>query len=1216
MKKRFLFFVFGLLVTMTAMADGEFPKLSNGSEEYWYYIEMQRGKTVLTSFANFGNIKTAAVDANNKDKQLWKITQNSDGSYSITSRYVDGGTNWKLLYKSGTSRFRSRRNKVDADEYKDFEIVQTTYSGSENLEGFEIKVKGLNVNQDKNYLNQNGAYGANVEIGCWKPGDPNNVLKFIAEEDMLATSPDTKPANVAEVSVTGISNWQPENKHTLWYTQPGTIWMTSSLPIGNGQFGGTILGGVKRDDIQFNDKTLWRGHLNGLTTNANFGCYLNFGHLYITTSSDEAATNYRRWLDLDEGKAGVVYTSGGVDYEREYIASYPDDVIAIRYKASQNGKINTSIILFNMNGNAPTYTMDETTGVATFSGTITRTSATGTVEPESYYCQARVVASGGSVSTTSSGITVTGADEMTVYLRGMTNFSPDNDDYIYPASQLSSKVQTCLSAAVNKGYEAIKTAHIADYKNLYDRCQLTLADNQNLIPTNKLITNYKNNPDNNLILEEMYFTYGRYLLISSSRGVALPANLQGIWNNSNDPAWHSDIHSNVNVEECYWPAEITNLSELHTAFTDYIYREACERPQWRRNAINVAGQTKGWTLSTENNIYGGGSNWHTNYTIANAWYCMHMWQHYRYTLDLDFLKNKALPAMKSCCDYWLERLVLGGDGTYECPNEYSPEHGPASENATAHSQQLVWDLFNNTLLACQELENNHISTGLSNDFLSDLNEKFSKLDNGIKTEVVNGTTLLREWKYTSQNNVSTYKTHRHMSHLMGVYPGNQIDKDIDLAIYNAAKQSILERGYASTGWSIGWKINLNARIENPEGCRTIIKNALKINTSTSYNEQGGIYNNLWDAHAPFQIDGNFGTCAGMAEMLMQSHLGKIKILPALPTEWATGEIKGLRAVNKFEVDIAWKNGTADIIKIKSEAGKLAIVKYPNITSYCVVKESDGASVIYDVVSDEEIEFPTKEGETYIIRKGVPMADGGFPKLSNGSEEYWYYIQMQRGKTVLTSFANFGKIKTAAVDANNKDKQLWKVTQNDDGSYSITSRYVDGGTNWKLLYKSGDYLRFRSRKNKVDADEYKDFEIVPTTYSGSENLEGFEIKVKGLNANQDKNYLNQNGAYGANVEIGCWKPGDPNNVLKFIAEEDMLATSPDTKPVNAAELDDGMMTALDGLADDFNETTGHFTGTIYDMQGRKLSEKSVSMLKKGIYIVWSEDSHESKKIVVK
>ena len=422
----------------------------------------------------------------------------------------------------------------------------------------------------------------------------------------------------------------------------------------------------------------------------------------------------------------------------------------------------------------------------------------------------------------------------------------------------------------------------------------------------------------------------------------------------------------------YWPAEVTNLSDLHTAFTDYIHREACLRKQWTANARQIAGQTVGWTITTENNIYGSGSNWMQNYTIANAWYCMHLWQHYRYTLDTDYLWQVALPAMHSCCQYWMQRLVLASDGTYECPREYSPEHGPASENATAHSQQLVYDLFKSTLEGYAEYGRrtgkDYMNLELV-EFLTELQDKFDRLDPGTATEVVNGRTLLREWKYTSQANVSSYNSHRHLSHLIGLYPGSQIGEEIDAGIYEAAKNSLNIRGYGGTGWSLAWKINLHARCHDGARCQRLLLNALAL-TNVTYNdgsERGGIYENLWDAHPPFQIDGNFGVTAGMAEMLVQSHLGAIEILPALPADtWRKGSVSGLRAVGAFGVDIEWANATATKVVITSDAGETAVVKYADIASQYAVSDDSGQPVATTILADNLISFPTEAGHSYTI----------------------------------------------------------------------------------------------------------------------------------------------------------------------------------------------------------------------------------------------------------
>lgn len=1185
MKRFRLFLVTCLLTTMTATAQVVFPTLSTEGDEHWYYIQMQRGKSVLTVQGNNQNIKTAVVSASNRERQLWKITQNSDNTYSITSKMVVDDVQLKLLYCSSNSRFKGRRFCVQNDEYDKFDIVPTNYSGSENLEGYEIEVKGREPNGASysgtyKHLNQVGDVKPEMQVGCWNYGDPNNVLQFIAEDDMQI--PDAPPAGITDITPTGIASWTPPNTHTLWYKVPAENWMFASLPIGNGQFGGTVMGGIMRDEIQFNDKTLWRGHLNGLVSHNDYGYYLDFGHLYITSSNISGdVTDYRRWLDIEEAVAGVAFTNNGIDYKREYIASYPDDVIAIRYSATGTGNIYNSLILYNPNGNRPTYTIDGNTGVITFKGTVPRTSSIGNVDPESYYCQARVVVSGGSITSSPDGLTVSNADEMVVYLRGMTNFTPDNDEYIYDATLLPGKVQQCVADAEEKGYDAIKYDHIEDYKRFYNRCRLTLNNSENTKPTGQLITDYANNQADNIFLEELYFSYGRYLLISSSRGVALPNNLQGIWNNSlawtsnwsNKPAWMSDIHSNINVQENYWPAEVTNLSELHTAFTDYIHREACVRPQWRRNAKDIGEQEKGWTLTTENNIYGAGSNWMSNYTIANAWYCMHLWQHYRYTLDTDFLRDKAWPAMKSCCDYWLGRLKLAADGTYECPDEYSPEHGPASENATAHSQQLVWDLFNNTLKAYEVLG----SPIDDQPFISNLQNKFENLDNGLRSEVVDGVTLLREWKTTSQNNISTYKSHRHMSHLMGLYPGNQIDADINADIFKAAKNSVETRGTGSTGWSIGWKINLNARIGNAKNCYTIINNALKLNNSTTYNEEGGIYKNLWDAHAPFQIDGNFGTCAGIAEMLMQSHLEKIKILPALPDAWRSGKIKGLRAVNKFEVDIEWKNSKAEIIRIKSEAGKKAIVKYPNITSYCVVKESDGTPVVYDVVSDDEIEFPTVEGESYILRKGVTVTIGntGYGTLYYGDRN----LLVPEAIGVSTYKVNgnaLAKSKTYAPE-DVIPAETGVVLNASPATYVFFESSNKGTTDTDNLLRGFDEdNQMTTAGEGQDDNNYKFYKL--TTKNGS--------KVGFYYGAADGEPFTMTTAHKAYLVV----PKEvANNVKEFFLDE------------GTTDIGDAFI------------ASGSKKFVVFDMQGRKLEQ--IPALKKGVYVVCNE-GNQPRKVVVK
>ena len=918
------------------------PVISTAANPVYYYIQFQTGNWLLSAKGENATCQTASLHTGNPDDMLWRVSENN-GKYAFVSK------SGKILYISG-SYVNAATDRTSKDTL--FTMVESRNSQG----GFEI---GKSTS-GRNFFNMFQGAGEGKYISFWDLGDGGNVVRFVPADEL--------------VPVSGIATFNPANKYTLWYTKPATNWMTSCLPIGNGQFGATLMGDVAIDDVQFNDKTLWSGKLGGLTSTGAYGYYLNFGNLYIRSRGLTKVTDYVRYLDINDAVAGVKYTMDGVEYNRTYFASNPDSCVVIRYTASQGGKINTTLTLRNQNGRNVSYTVDKNNqATITFDGQVARRNDYGAATPESYYCSARIVTDGGTVTKNAKGlIEVNGANSMTVYLRGLTDFDPDAPEYVSGANLLAGRAAATVDGAQGKGYDALFAAHITDYKSLFDRCQLTLSDVKNNIPTPQLISSYRNNQHDNLFLEELYFNYGRYLLISSSRGVSLPANLQGIWNDNNTPAWHSDIHANINVQMNYWPAEPTNLSELHRPFLDYIYREACVKPTWRRFAKDMGRVNTGWTLPTENNIYGSGTTFANTYTVANAWYCQHLWQHYTYTMDKDFLRTKAFPAMKTAVDYWFKKLVKAADGTYECPNEWSPEHGP-TENATAHSQQLVWDLFNNTSKAIKVLGDDVVSQA----FRDSLATYFAKLDDGCHTEVnpADGQTYLREWKYTSQFNnpgrigVNEYKAHRHISHLMGLYPCSQISEDVDNKVFQAARASLIARGDGhGTGWSLGHKINLNARAYEGLHCHNLIKRALQQTWDTGTNEAaGGIYENLWDAHAPYQIDGNFGYTAGIAEMLLQSYNDKLVILPALPTSfWQKGSVKGLKAVGNFTVNIAWEDAKATKVQIVSNMGTTCVVKYAGVAKDYKLTTADGNAVAVTRISDDEISFPTVKGGEYVL----------------------------------------------------------------------------------------------------------------------------------------------------------------------------------------------------------------------------------------------------------
>ncbi|NDW17759.1 glycoside hydrolase family 95 protein [Dysgonomonas sp. 216] len=723
---------------------------------------------------------------------------------------------------------------------------------------------------------------------------------------------------------------QPPMK--LWYDKPATAWMTSALPIGNGEFGGMFFGGVETEQMQFNEKTVWRG------STSIRGAYQNFGDVFVEFEGQQAYTDYYRELSLDEAVGSVSYKIGNVKYLREYFTSNPDSVLVMRFTASKKGKLSLSVSL-----------KDAHAGTTVVSGN--NITMTGKLELISYEAQVQVLNEGGKLSSDNEKIRIENANSVTILLTGATDYDIASTNYIgKTVTQLHKNLSGRIASASAKKYADLKKAHIKDYQPFFNRVKLDLGVQMPDMTTDKLVREHKENN----YLDMLYFQYGRYLMIASSRGMDLPSNLQGIWNNSNNPPWQCDIHTNINVQMNYWPVENTNLSECHMPFINYVKIEALkENGSFRQVAEKE--NNRGWTLHTQSNIFGQ-TDWNINRPV-NAWYCMHLWQHYLYTNDRDYLKNTAFPVMESACQYWFDRLKEDQNGKLVAPDEWSPEQGDW-EDGVAYAQQLIWELFDNTLKAGKVLN-------ADASFMSELSDKFSRLDNGLE---IGSWGQIKEWKYDKKKLDVYGNQHRHLSQLMALYPGNQISYLKDKAFADAAKKTLESRGDEGTGWSRAWKIACWARLFDGDHAYRLIKQALNVTyiqgTSMSISD-GGVYENLLDAHPPFQIDGNFGATAGIAEMLVQSNQGFIHLLPALPSAWPTGTFGGLKAEGNFTIGLDWKNSKPKKATIQSLSGNVCNVYFP-LLNVSKVTNSNNNEVAFDKSVENRISFDTEKNEVYTV----------------------------------------------------------------------------------------------------------------------------------------------------------------------------------------------------------------------------------------------------------
>lgn len=761
----------------------------------------------------------------------------------------------------------------------------------------------------------------------------------------------------------------PEAELKLWYEQAAEDWMQEALPIGNAYLAAMFFGGAAEERIQFNEESLWSGgkgeweaynggnrpgayqylpkvrqllqegnyeeahalarkELTGVIK-ANegdsrwvgYGAYQSFGELYIRPALEGAITNYRRELDIREAVGRVHFEAGGVKHERTYFASYPKRALVFRFANDAQEGLAYEIQLNSLHQERKIRLEGNE---LIMEGTLSNNGM-------AFESRMKIDAHGAQVSLDNGLLQVQTTQKLDLYLTAATDY--ENEYPHYTGRDLKKLNQETIANLAAVTYDQMLAEHIKDYQTLFSRVTFNLPTSETSdLSTDQRLQAYQDGGQDPA-LEALYFQYGRYLLISSSRPGSLPANLQGKWNHINNPPWASDYHANINIQMIYWPAEVTNLSEVHEPLIEYIDRLRAPGRQSAKDFFNA----RGWIVNTMNNTFGfTAPGWDFPwgfFPAGAAWYGQHVWQHYEYNLDRAYLENKAYPILKEAALFWLDYLTPDEDGQLVSSPSYSPEHGGISTGAYMDIQ-IVWNLFSNTIQALDIL-------GIEPDFKAELTlakEKLLPLRIGSWGQ-------LQEWKEDLDD---PENKHRHLSHLFALYPGKQISALETPELAEAARTSLVARGNEGTGWSIGWKINFWARLYDGDGAYAMLRRALKLTGDKSVNmsDGGGVYANLFSTHPPFQLDGNMGVTAGVAEMLMQSHAGVIELLPALPESWSDGSIKGLKARGGVEVDLSWADGQLVQAKVRNvKAGSYRLKYKENETTFSAL--SGGQEMNWD-----------------------------------------------------------------------------------------------------------------------------------------------------------------------------------------------------------------------------------------------------------------------------
>lgn len=737
---------------------------------------------------------------------------------------------------------------------------------------------------------------------------------------------------------------QEKEEFKLQYSEPAEKW-TEALPIGNGSLGAMVFGGVAQERIQFNEETLWRGQPHDyahegageylgeirelLATGKQMKAqkiaqdnfmsdpikqihYQPFGDIYIDFKNHDNYTNYHRELNLNDAISSVSYTVEGVDYSREVLSSFPDQIIAVNLTASKDKALNFDLWLDAIHEDKSVVTSNDS-----------QTLVVKVKDGVLWGVSTLKIKTNGTVTTTDGKLQITEASNASIYLSAATNYVDFNDvsgtpEKIVPAT---------LAKVENSDYEAVKENHVSDYQELYNRFEISFGDNgKSKNATDQRISDFSETP-NDPQLVALYVEYARYLTISSSRPGTKPATLQGIWNDKLTPPWFSSYTTNINLEMNYWPVEMYNLSECHEPLFDLMEDLSVTGAKVAKAHYNA----DGWIVHHNVDIWRGAApvnaSHHGIWLGGAAWLSSHIWEHYLFTQDKSFLE-KRYALMRNAALFYSQFL-------YEDPNtgflisspSNSPEIGGLVAGPTM-DHQLIRNLFRNTIEASKVLNTDEAFT-----------ETLKPLIAKIAPNKIGKHGQLQEWMEDKDNPESH---HRHVSHLWAVHPGNEINYENTPDLMEAAKQSLEYRGDNGTGWSLAWKINFWSRFQDGDHAYKLLHKLLSPAVKPNGKEGGGSYANLFDAHPPFQIDGNFGGASGILEMILQSHLDKIEVLPALPSALPEGKVSGIVARGGFELAFEWKNSELISVSVLSKKGQPCKLVYKN----------------------KVIEFETEAGKTY------------------------------------------------------------------------------------------------------------------------------------------------------------------------------------------------------------------------------------------------------------